>query len=105
MAATKKQQTRMSNIEQGIPNDKVNPSCSCLWSSIFCGSLLNFCAACVEVTDWDSNAGLWLRPKSAWAQDGGCGLWRVRNRKWTHPANHPPAFEPSPKEGQVSSVQ
>ena len=35
------------------------------------------------------------------AQAGGCGLWRARNRKWTHPANRPLAFEPSPKEAQT----
>jgi hypothetical protein len=32
---------------------------------------------------------------------GGCGLWRVRNRKWTHPADRPLALEPSPKEAQT----
>jgi len=32
---------------------------------------------------------------------GGCGLWRVRNRKWTPPANRPLALEPAPKEAQT----
>jgi hypothetical protein len=32
---------------------------------------------------------------------GGCGLFRVRNRKWTPPANRPLAFEPSPEEAQT----
>jgi len=35
LAATKKHQTRMSNIEQGTSNDEVNPSWTCLRSSIF----------------------------------------------------------------------
>jgi hypothetical protein len=44
------------NIEQGISNDEVKPSLSFpsvfdIRYSIFCGSLLNFYAACVEVTD------------------------------------------------------
>src|SRR5512137_2535549 len=33
--------------------------------------------------------------------DRGGGLWRARNRKWTHPVNRPLAFEPSPKEAQT----
>src|SRR5512136_999625 len=33
--------------------------------------------------------------------DGGCGLWRGRNRKWILPANRPLALEPSPKEAQT----
>jgi hypothetical protein len=58
----------MSNIEQGLPafggargdqgisNDEVKPvlffpSAFDIRYSIFCGSLLNFFAACVEVTD------------------------------------------------------
>jgi len=47
------------------------------------------------------NTGLSRRPKTVQARDGGCGLWRARNRKWTHPANRPLAFEPSPKEAQT----
>jgi len=44
----------MSNIEQGIPNDEVKslllfPSAFVIGYSIFCGSLLNFYAACEEV--------------------------------------------------------
>jgi hypothetical protein len=51
-----KHQARMSNIEQGISNDEVKPvlffpSAFDVRYSIFCGSLLNFFAACVEVTD------------------------------------------------------
>jgi len=46
-----------------------------------------------------ANPGLQL--KTVCALDGGCGLWRVRNRKWTHPANRPLALEPSPKEAQT----
>jgi hypothetical protein len=47
-------ETRMSNIEQGIPNDEVKaflPFPLIFGYSIFCGSLLDFYAACVEVTD------------------------------------------------------
>jgi hypothetical protein len=57
----------MSNIEQGLPafggargdqgisNDEVEflflfPSAFVIRYSIFCGSLLNFCASCTEVT-------------------------------------------------------
>jgi|GEM_PF-2286734 len=35
---------------------------------------------------------------------GGCGLWRVRNRKWTPPANRPLAFEPSPNKAQTHQL-
>jgi hypothetical protein len=50
----------MSNIEQGISNDEVKPvlffpSEFDIRYSIFCGSLLNFYAACVEVADKDPN--------------------------------------------------
>jgi hypothetical protein len=57
VAATKKSyETRMSNTEQGIPNDEVEsslpfPSVFDIRYSMFCGSLLNFYAACVEVTE------------------------------------------------------
>jgi len=43
-------------------------------------------------------------PKSREMQlspDGGCGLCRARNRKWTFPANRPLAFEPSPNAAQT----
>jgi hypothetical protein len=51
-----KEQTRMSNIEQGISNDEVKPvlffpSAFYIRYSIFCGSLLNLFTACVKVTD------------------------------------------------------
>jgi len=44
----------MSNIEQGISNDEVKPillfpSAFDIRYSTFCGSLLNFYAACVEI--------------------------------------------------------
>jgi len=44
----------MSNVEQGISNDEVKslllfPSAFVIRYSIFCGSLLNFYAACEEV--------------------------------------------------------
>jgi hypothetical protein len=42
----------MSNIEQGISNDEVKPvfpSTFDIRYSIFCGSLLNFNAACEEI--------------------------------------------------------
>jgi hypothetical protein len=52
----KQHETRMSNIEQGISNDEVEPSLPFpsvfdIPYSIFCGSLLTFCAVCEEVTD------------------------------------------------------
>jgi hypothetical protein len=34
-------------------------------------------------------------------EPGGCGLFRVGNRKWTPPANRPLAFEPSLKQAQT----
>jgi hypothetical protein len=57
MAATKKNyETRISNIDQGIPNNEVKPSLLFpslfdIRYSIFCGSPLIFYAACVEVAD------------------------------------------------------
>jgi len=44
----------MSNVEQGISNDEVKsllwfPSAFDIRYSIFCGSLLNFYAACEQV--------------------------------------------------------
>jgi hypothetical protein len=46
-------ESRMSNIEQGISNDEVKsllflPSAFVIRYSIFCGSFLNFYAACEE---------------------------------------------------------
>jgi hypothetical protein len=54
LAATKKHQTRMPNIEQGISNDEVKslllfPSAFVIRYSIFCGSFLNCYAPCEEV--------------------------------------------------------
>jgi hypothetical protein len=57
MAAAKPNfETRISNIEQGIPNDEVKPSLPFpsvfdIRYSVFCGSPLTFYAACEEVTD------------------------------------------------------
>jgi hypothetical protein len=44
-----------------------------------------------RATGWDT-----IEP---WA--GGSGLWRARNRKWTHLPNRPLAFEPSPTAAQT----
>jgi hypothetical protein len=49
---------RILNVEQGISNDEVKslllfPSAFVIRYSIFCGSLLSFCAACGEVTGKD----------------------------------------------------
>jgi hypothetical protein len=42
-----------------------------------------------------------VAPAKLGSMPGGWGLWRARNRQWTHPANRPLAFEPSPKEAQT----